>query len=453
MPSYFPCPNAQCQYQFDADILPAAAMVTCPMCRTKFPYRATPPVGSEPPPAPLTSTGPRVLNVRNVPQRGGILPTILWGAGFSVVLIALLFAVYMWNRQKPFVNKKHNEDRWNFSLDIPDGWEEDAPVRTEMNVNIFVKKKVGAEQWAAMFAKDYGDRSARPAEVRDELLARFKVGQNDPDAPRAFRNLTQVELEDAKWLKQPAIAYEFTAEYNDLPVHGECHAVQYKGIVYAFYVFAANKEWDGCKAELAAFRNRIQLGSAREKWEEKVSNTRTFSPEGAPYQVEDRDDVWRAAVEDGDLKKGDYVVNPKDIDKHATMAFIARHKFRVGRDTRVREGEAKALIVELPKGGDPLETAKAHVIELLKKDYPNPPDLKFDALTKSPGGVAIPSNGPAITRLLMRDPLDKENVNMWIIAAIDIGDKTVAIEINTHERYAAQLEGYMVNLAHSLKAK
>jgi hypothetical protein len=388
-----------------------------------------------------------------MPQRGGILATILWAAGFSVVLIALLFAVYMWNRQTPFVNKKVNEDRWNFSLDMPSGWEEDAPVRTDMNVNIFVKKKLDADQWVAMFAKDYGERSARPAEVREELLVRFKGNREDPDAPRAFRNLTQVELEETKWMKQPAIAYEFTAEFNDLPVRGECHAVQYKGIVYGFYIFAANKEWDGCKADLIAFRDRIRLGSAREKWVEKQSNTRIYSPEGAPYQLEDRDDAWRAAVEEGDLKKGDYIINPQDIDKRATMAFIARHKFRIGRDTRVREGEAKALVVELAKGGDPLETAKEHVIELLKKDYPNPPELKFEPLTKSPGGVSLPSNGPAITRLLMRDPLDKENINMWIIAAIDIGDKTVAIEISTPERYAAQLEGFMVNLASSLKAK
>ena len=44
MPTYFPCPNAQCSYQFDADILPPAAMVTCPLCRTRFPYRANRPV-------------------------------------------------------------------------------------------------------------------------------------------------------------------------------------------------------------------------------------------------------------------------------------------------------------------------------------------------------------------------------------------------------------------------
>jgi len=43
MANFFPCPNPACTYQFDADQLPAAAMVTCPICRTRFPYRAAAP--------------------------------------------------------------------------------------------------------------------------------------------------------------------------------------------------------------------------------------------------------------------------------------------------------------------------------------------------------------------------------------------------------------------------
>ena len=48
MANLFPCPNSACTYQFDADQLPAAAMVTCPICRTRFPYRAAAPAAWRP---------------------------------------------------------------------------------------------------------------------------------------------------------------------------------------------------------------------------------------------------------------------------------------------------------------------------------------------------------------------------------------------------------------------
>lgn len=456
MPNYFPCPNAQCTYQFDADILPAAAMVTCPMCRTKFPYRANRPMSEQPqaPPPTPAPTGPRVVQLRNGPQRGGILSTILWAGGFSIVLIALLFAVYMWNNHKPYVSKQLLEDRWNFALDMPSGWEEDTKARVDMNVNIFVKRKVGADQWIAMFAKDYGERSARPGEVRDELLARFKVTRDDPDNPKAFRNMNQVELDGTKWMKQPAIAYEFTADYNDTPIRGECHAVQYQGMVYACYIFAVDKDWDACKGELVAFRDRIRLGTFRDGWKEKKSNTQIHVVEGAPYQVEDADSVWKRASEEGDPKKGDYVLNPKDIDMRASMAFMARFKLRTMTDSRQHAAEAKALVIELPKTADPLDAAKADVIERLKKDYAGEaPELKFEPMAKSPAGIALPSDGPAIARLLMRDPTDRENVTMWIISAINIGDKTIACQISVLEKNASYVEEWMVHLAASLKAK
>jgi hypothetical protein len=452
MPNYFPCPNSPCQYQFDADMLPPAAMVTCPLCRTKFPYRAAP-APDQQAPAASVPTGPRVVNLRNQPQRGGILGTILWSAGFSIVLIAVLFAVYQWNRHKPYVTKQLNEDRWNFSIDMPSGWEEDGKVRSDMNANIFVKKKTNAEQWVAMFAKDYVERSARPGEIREELLARFKVTRDDPDSPKAIRNLNLVELDGAKWLNKDAIAFEFDAHFNELPIRGECHAVQYKGMVYAFYIFSAETEWESCKGELRAFRDRIKLGKSRENWEEKKRNTQIYTLDGAPYQLEDLDAVWKLGSEEGDFKKGDYIIDPKSIDKHATMAFLARYRLRTATDSRQHAAEAEALVVEIPKGNDPIETAKAHVIERLRKDYDSEVDLKFEPLNKSPAGIALPTDGPAIVRLLLRDPKDRESAKLWIISALNIGDKTVAVESSVRERNAAYVEEWMIHLAASLKAK
>src|SRR5262245_53598788 len=103
MPSYFPCPNTQCSYQFDADILPPAAMVTCPLCRTKFPYRANQPIPAgagpgDPGPEPVRVGGPRLVTVHGMPNQGSIWTTILWVAGFSAVLAAVVIMLTMHGR-------------------------------------------------------------------------------------------------------------------------------------------------------------------------------------------------------------------------------------------------------------------------------------------------------------------------------------------------------------------
>ena len=97
MPNYFPCPNNQCNYQFDADILPPAAMVTCPLCRTRFPYRAnrtappaTAPAPASPPASELRPPPLKLVNIREMPKDGGVLTTVLWVGGFCVVLALLV---------------------------------------------------------------------------------------------------------------------------------------------------------------------------------------------------------------------------------------------------------------------------------------------------------------------------------------------------------------------------
>src|SRR5947209_14717661 len=50
MATPFPCPNPACTYRFDPAQLPPAAMVTCLLCHTRFPYRAAAPAAAPPPP-------------------------------------------------------------------------------------------------------------------------------------------------------------------------------------------------------------------------------------------------------------------------------------------------------------------------------------------------------------------------------------------------------------------
>jgi hypothetical protein len=134
---------------------------------------------------------------------------------------------------------------------------------------------------------------------------------------------------------------------------------------------------------------------------------------------------------------------------------MARYQPKERGDALRRPIDALALVVELPKSADPLEAAKAHVLEFIKRDYAGsaPAGLQLEALTKSPSGVALPTGGPVIARFRFQDPLDRENRVMWIISAIVVGDKTVAVESHVAEKDASHVEEWMVHLAGSLKAK
>jgi len=270
------------------------------------------------------------------------------------------------------------------------------------------------------------------------------------------RNMNFVELADSKWLGQPAQGYQFQGDFNEVAILGEAVAVSYKGIGYIFFAWATDKDWEAVKGELVALRGKVRLASYREKWVELKTNTKIYTHPKPAYSIEDRDAAWQQAVvadEDTPAKKSDYNLDPKDIDPAASFAFRAKFQIKAGGDTRQLAAEAKALVVELPQGGDPIETAKKHLIERIKKDYASdPPEIKLEPMAKSPANISLPSDGPAMARLLFRDPLDRENRHMYVIAAINVDGMTIVIETDVLERNASYVEEWMVHLASSLKA-
>ena len=128
------------------------------------------------------------------------------------------------------------------------------------------------------------------------------------------------------------------------------------------------------------------------------------------------------------------VDNPKDDDPAAVMALMAAYQPKAGGDTRRKPAEAFALVVELSTGGNPLEVAKEHVTARIQKDFAGTTvDVKLEPLATSSAGVALPTGGPAIGRFRFRSPLDKDDRSLWIISAVSVGGKVVAIEIDTEQ--------------------
>lgn len=175
MPSYFPCPNTQCTYQFDADILPPSAMVTCPLCRTRFPYRANQPVQSlspdrEAPAADLRPSGPRVVNIRDVPKGGGILVTILWVAGFCVVLGGVVAMLVMRGTKKIDSPTDAADRTFNIKVEpLPLPWESDVGAQKPVDGNVLGRKRTNPEAWIAVAARDWKDREPRRSELEEMM--------------------------------------------------------------------------------------------------------------------------------------------------------------------------------------------------------------------------------------------------------------------------------------------
>jgi hypothetical protein len=239
-------------------------------------------------------------------------------------------------------------------------------------------------------------------------------------------------------------------------VRGEGYAMTYKGIGYVFIAWASEADWATLREELTGLREKVKPAGFREDWAPKRASVVTFDGDG--YQIEDVDGVWLLGKPEEEWKpeeKRRFVVEDvKSFDPAATKVLRAVYQIKERDDTKRHPAETTALVVELPGGEDPLEAARAHVVGQIKKDYAgNPPDVKLEPLAKSPSGTPLPTGGPAIGRFQFKDPLDKEGRWVWVISAIGVGGKTVAVEAKVQEKFASYVEEWMIHLAGSLKAK
>ncbi|HJZ90531.1 MAG TPA: hypothetical protein VKE40_06630 [Gemmataceae bacterium] len=455
MPTLFPCPNTQCNYQFDAEVLPPAAMVTCPLCRTRFPYRAqrTVPAATGPAPAPTDEprpSGARVVQLRDLPKGGGVLMTLALVVGFTVVLIGLLAMLTVRGRTPSDPSRDAADERFNLKVEaFPPGWTGDATHSDKLQANVVVRKRSNPDGWVALAAQDFTDREPRPAEVEELLRVRLR---------RAVSGLAAVPIEGERWSGRDTVGIQFSGDLGDGQVRGEGYAMTYKGIVYVFIAWASEADWAALREELTGLREKVKPAGFRENWAPKRATVETF--EGDGYQIEDADGVWLLGKPEDEWKPGEkrrFVVDDvKSFDPAATMVLQAVYQIKERDDSKRHPAETTALVVELPGGGDPLEAARAHVVARIKKDYTStPPEVNLEPLAKSPSGTPLPTGGPAIGRFLFKDPSDMtpDGRWIWVISAITVGGKTVAVEAKVKEKFASYVEEWMVHLAGSLKAK
>jgi hypothetical protein len=408
------------------------------------------PTAAGPGGAPLDTPPPpnqRVVNLREAPQ-SSVLPTILWVGGFCLILALLVIGLTMRGRTLTDPTPEAMDAKFNIKVEpFPLPWESNIDAQKPVNGNILGRKRTGPEAWVAVAAQDWVDRQPRQGEIDELMRGRLKG---------AFATLEIEQVEGEKWAGHDALAVRFTGSLDDVQIRGEAYAISFKGIGYVYFAWGPESSWQDVRAEAVGLREKIQPANYRDKWIEKRANSVTHDGEG--YQVVDSDGAWVRAKPDDEWRKEDKLKYPidnvKDIDPAATMAFLAQYRIREQGDSKRQPAEAKALVVELPGGGDPLEATKSHVVERIKRDYAgNPPAISLEAMNRSPSGISLPTGGPAIGRFLFKNPLDRQEKIMYILSAISVGGKTIAVEAHCQEKDGSYVEEWMVHLAGSLKAK
>lgn len=473
MANHFPCPNPACTYQFDADQLPAAAMVTCPICRTRFPYRAAAPVAQQKPQEnapsgeepwdsqPSSASAPprektnRLVHMRPMPKSSKTQTALLL-LGFTLVVLTVLLIIAFSMKKKWFSEEDSGENyvdqNFNFRFKKPFGkWKEDKIMQGPSGMNGFLYKASEPDAWMGIrcVMYDEGKRGPRPRELDAELLTTLN------------KNFVGVQKNSIKATisKQAVDGFEFSARMKekDIEVWGEIYKFQYKGIGYIMANWAQQDKWDAVKPEFVALRDIFEFASIRDNWKEMSVAVTQYFPEGGDYQVEDSDGTWERAIpepKEGDEKKaapkrGSYVRNATDEDEKATMLFRCVHPEYVKKvKERIYPADMMVLVLET---GDTVEDVKKYVHDQMKARENR--DFTFDAYQKQPSGVSIPKSEAAIGTFKVTDPLDKTRKKYYAIAVMKIGGKTVAAVGWCKEDTCEFMEPYILNFISSLKPR
>lgn len=491
----FPCPNPACHYVFDASMLPPAAMVTCPFCGTRFPYRAGHPISTaappgatatvqrapEPPPTPQEenafSSGMAIpfrespVVRRRVQQKSSATSTWLVVGLFAGFLIATGFVITNMMRNRGIHNREHTvpqdprqtvEDL-NLIIDLKDkSWAANPEWRTKLGA-LAVYKKDDAEAYFGIYAEDFRERNPRPVEVRRLMETKLR---------QAF-DRDKLEFQDResqmKWSGKDAqaVIFQGAPPDSDTLYKGECYLASYQGIGYVYFSWAKFDEYPPHEESLREMRKTFSFGSYRDSWKAKVASTSTFTSKEGNFLLHDRDGIWidRRVDEEGNplSKKGSqFAVNPKDLDPKADMAFIAEMDRKKSIEARLNfTPTCEAMVLILNKGeGEPLDQAKSYVLNRYQSEADRnkvegvePAKMKLEELTKSPSDTPLPTEGAPVSRWVSIDSTNPSHQKLVILSALELDDKVVVVFGECAMKNAFYMEPYLLRLAASLKKK
>ncbi len=227
----------------------------------------------------------------------------------------------------------------------PAPWQEDRGL---LGSAVAYRRSGPASSMALVF-HDYHTRLPRDAELIDEALNKLRGAMTDVEYE------VKPKDEQSKLGGQPAVRLEFQGGDKDVPVHGECVAMAYRGVAYWFFTWAPVDDAPGLVDEWAGLRAKFTVGDQREGWTEKPPETAVVQGDKPPYRLDYIKSVWEKQAEPkkyGPL--ADAVLlgyDPKDTDARAgadaaTVQVLALEK---APDLHAAIKEANDALLEIEK--------------------------------------------------------------------------------------------------------
>jgi hypothetical protein len=383
--------------------------------------------------------GPRL------PVRESKLQTILLGAVGAIALTAAGIAVWYKLTHKDAEPPPAGGDALlyksvNLSLEPPARpWVSDSDTKSKLDAPFLqVYKRENPEAFMAFAAREFKGEP-RPGELRavlDQALAKIISGR-----PKEYDDIEKT------WMGRDVTGFKFTGLLKGEEggsVEGEAMAVSYKGVGYWFLAWTGpNEIYAEQKQAFAVGRAGCKLLDLREKWKPSAAAAVAYSNPTVGYTILDSEDVWDPIYDEADVKGQD----PK-ADKY--LAIYAN------RTKRNKEFHAQLVVAILEGGGDnPLNDARAqaeahaNALAELQGKY------TFQVVTDPTGGEPTNPAEKHTTALRLKATNTKnpvENVKLYVVSGVRVGDKTVALYAWCEWRDRERLDTKLLQIAESLKA-
>jgi hypothetical protein len=423
MPS-IACPNRPCPARFDPTAVEPDSVVTCPACGTRFRIgRAN---------ASPSNAG------KTIPPRLSFLPVFILVAVVAVGTVVILCATARRQGPGPNAEKEIRYADHNFALRPPsEPWGRDRDAEAALAMNGGVYTRIGPDAGVAYAAQTFGDRDARPSELKSFLDDRFRRLCETPQRDSA---------EDLTWFDRPAIRVTFRGtRKGQSVVAGEAWAVAIKGFAYYFVAWAPEREAPGLAATFTDARARVRLLSSRDAWRDTRPPGTVFHSATHPYTLTDSDGLW--AVPNGS--------RPTDEDPLADLWIQCTIKPRGRAGDAAARADAFAYV--LPASPDPQKAAESYVTTRPSRNPESHTEFVVSAVTEPVEGDEPLGGSPAgpkpTVRLKLTHPRNPDFARLIVVSAAEIGGRVVAVEATCLWKDREVFERRLVSLAASLTLK
>lgn len=327
----------------------------------------------------MTEERKEAIRERANKQGSGVLSVLIAVGG--VLLIGGVMAAVMIAKRTGSItkggntNEIRNEDM-NFAFrKPPEGWEVDEETKKYTNVNVVAYHRAGPEGWVAVAARDFGDRTPRPNELKERMYEILGKG---------FENLpAEIEAKPGKFNSHEGLVASFrgTSRTTGEVCQGDCYMFEHKGIGYWFFGWSTERDLNSVGKEIADIRAGFKVGSGRAGWTPKGSASKPYRNKAQTFVVTDHEGIWSYPKD----RDNDPDYSKKEDDK-CEMLLNGVPRSRGKRD---KPETALLAVMVVESAGEPKDVAHDYITQRYKK-------LHADATVALVERTSDPEGDPAV---------------------------------------------------------